>query len=225
MTTTTLDDIRIDSLTVNRRILVVDDSLSIQQDYRKILAPTTEEHADADADLAAAEAELFGGDDEGGGRGTGSPASSPLGRVRFELDAATQGEEGVDRVAEAARDDRPYAMAFVDVRMPPGIDGVETARQLWEADPRLQIVICSAYSDHSWEHIVRTLGPSDNLVILKKPFESIEVRQLALTLTTKWNLARDSATMQKEMEGMIEALTYELDKHGGAAPKPAWRGR
>lgn len=207
---TMLEELKGPSLTFNRKVLVIDDSRSIQEDYRKILAPPEEDRA-----LDLAEAELFGGAGPGPGPGRDE--------IRFQLEAAMQGEDGVDLVTDACRDERPYAMAFVDVRMPPGWNGVETTRRLWEADPRLQVVICSAYSDHSWEDIVKTLGPTDRLVILKKPFETIEVRQLALAMTTKWNLSRDGERMQREMEAMIDALTYELEKRGESLP-PGLKG-
>jgi two-component system sensor histidine kinase/response regulator len=81
-------------------------------------------------------------------------------------------------------------MAFVDMRMPPGWDGLETIEHLWYVDPDIQIVICTAYSDHPWEDVSRRIGDTDKLLILMKPFNSIEVVQLARSLTKKWNLAR-----------------------------------
>ena len=77
---------------------------------------------------------------------------------------------------------RPYSVAFVDMRMPPGWDGIETIARLWQADPDLQIVICTAYSDYSWEEILRQLGNRNSLAVLKKPFDNIEVIQLCETL-------------------------------------------
>ena len=79
-------------------------------------------------------------------------------------------------------------MAFVDVRMPPGWDGVETTAKIWQKYPDLQVVICTAYSDYSWEEMLKKLGYSDRLVILKKPFDNIEVLQLAISMTEKWRL-------------------------------------
>jgi DNA-binding NtrC family response regulator len=76
-------------------------------------------------------------------------------------------------------------MAFVDVRMPPGWDGIEVTPRLWVADPNLQIVICTAYSDYTWEEIFARVGTSDRMVILKKPFDPVEVLQLAHALTEK----------------------------------------
>lgn len=83
-------------------------------------------------------------------------------------------------------------MAFVDVRMPPGWDGVETAAHLWEAAPDLQVVICTAYSDYSWDEMIGQFGTNDRLVILKKPFDNIEVLQLACALTEKWRLQKEA---------------------------------
>jgi signal transduction histidine kinase len=100
----------------------------------------------------------------------------------------------------ARNEGRPYAVAFVDMRMPPGWDGLETIEHLWKTDPELQVVICTAYTDHSWEDIVRRLGHDDRLLILQKPFSSIEVSQLATSLTMKWNLglqARESLEAAK----------------------------
>jgi signal transduction histidine kinase len=88
-------------------------------------------------------------------------------------------------------------MAFVDMRMPPGWDGLETIEHLWYVDPDLEIVICTAYSDHPWEDVSRKLGNTDKVLILMKPFNSIEVVQLANSLTRKWNLAR-SAKLQTD---------------------------
>ena len=83
---------------------------------------------------------------------------------------------------------RPYTVAFVDVRMPPGWDGVETIKRIWQTCPELQIVICTAYSDYSWKAIIEHLGETQNLVILKKPFDSIEALELAHALAKKWEL-------------------------------------
>jgi len=111
---------------------------------------------------------------------------------RFDLDCAYQGQAAFFMVQLARNERRPYAVAFVDVRMPPGWDGLETIEHLWEVDAELQVVICSAYTDHSWEDIVRRLGHDDRLLILQKPFSSIEVSQVATSLTRKWNLARQA---------------------------------
>ncbi|HET6883025.1 MAG TPA: response regulator, partial [Pirellulales bacterium] len=101
---------------------------------------------------------------------------------------------------------------FVDMRMPPGWDGLETIKRLWQAEPKLQVVLCTAYSDYSWFEICEALSPGDRLLILKKPFDAIEVRQLAATLVTKWNLSRAADRSQRELERQVDERTRELQQ-------------
>src|SRR5580692_1248992 len=96
------------------------------------------------------------------------------------------------------------------MRMPPGWDGVETVEHLWRADPRLQVVFCTAYSDHSWKEVLERLDVRDRLLILKKPFDPIEVYQFAHALTTKWTRAEQAAFKMNALEGAVEARTREL---------------
>ena len=171
--------------TPNHRILIVDDNRSIHDDFRSVLSHTT---SAADASLSAAEAELFGG-----------AASAADGVPTFDLDSAFGGEEAIGKVDAALDNERPYAMAFVDIRMPPGIDGIETSRRLLQLDPALQIVLCTAYSDYSWHEVVLQLGCSDRVLILKKPFDPVEVRQLALGLTTKWAVTAEASAKARAL--------------------------
>ena len=159
----------------NRRILVIDDNVAIHDDFRKILQVEKEAKA-----LADARASLFGSE----------PFVKAL--VQFELNYANQGQSGLALVEMARREGRPYAVAFVDMRMPPGWDGLETIERIWAADPDIQTIICTAYTDHSWDEIIQKLGYDDRLLILQKPFSSVEVCQLAMSLTTKWSLARQA---------------------------------
>lgn len=160
---------------LTHRILVVDDQEAIHEDYRKILG----RRATSLAALSQAAAELFGDD-------TGTTVDWE----GFDLDSAFQGQEGLQLVQRSLSEGRPYAMAFVDIRMPPGWDGVETVRRIWEVDPEILIVICSAYSDYSWEEMIGKLGRSDRFLILKKPFDNIEVRQCAMAMTERWCVSR-----------------------------------
>lgn len=173
------------------RILIVDDNESIHDDLKKILLPRA-----IDSELAADEALLFG-------------ATVPTG-VIFEIDSAFQGQEGLERVQQAQAENRPYALAFVDVRMPPGWDGVETIGHLWQVDPKLQIVICTAHSDYNWNDISKRLGVSDSFVVLKKPFDIIEVSQLAHALTAKWNSMQQASLRMEELDRLVERRTSEL---------------
>ena len=152
--------------TGNFRILIIDDNDAIHADFQKTLRPRLSPER-----LSAVASLLFD-----------SPAATPSAAPVFEVEGALQGQEGYEKVRCALGEGRPYAMAFVDMRMPPGWDGVETIQQLWKADPELQVVICSAYSDYSWDQIIAKLGTTDRLLILKKPFDGMEVCQLATAL-------------------------------------------
>src|SRR6185312_12690910 len=128
----------------------------------------------------------------------------------FEVDSAFQGQEGLEMVRKAVAEGRPYPLAFVDVRMPPGWDGIETVARIWKEYPDLQVVICTAYSDYSWDDMLKNLGRTDRLVILKKPFEVIEVLQLAEALTEKWNLAQQAKARLTDLEQRVRERTSEL---------------
>jgi diguanylate cyclase (GGDEF)-like protein len=180
-----------------RRILTIDDNDAIHGDFRKIL-----EHNSKPSKLAGKKSLLFGQD-------TTEPAP-PL--VQFEVDSALQGEEGLAKLKTAALAGRPYSVAFVDMRMPPGWDGLQTIQKLWEVDPELQIVICSAYSDYSWDEISAKLGLTDRLLILKKPFDPAEVTQLAIALSEKRLLRRDAQLKMDQLEEMVSQRTAELTR-------------
>ncbi len=151
------------------RILVIDDNPAIHEDFRKVLCGTRA----STSQLEAAEAAIF-------------ETRPPLGmQSEFDIDSAYQAEEGLARVHHAIQEGRPYAMAFVDVRMPPGSDGLEITPKLWVADPQLPIVICTAFADYTWEQMFAKIGNSDRMFILKKPFDREEVLQLAHALSAR----------------------------------------
>jgi PAS domain S-box-containing protein len=159
----------------NHRVLVIDDTESIHKDFRTILC-----HKGGDAELASLGAALFG---------ETAPAAAPAGS-EFEVDSAHQGQEGLAKVKRALEQGRPYALVFVDIRMPPGWDGVETLQRIWDIDEDLRAVICSAYSDYSHEALTNRLRRTEHLLILKKPFDPMVVRQLAAHLSENWSRAR-----------------------------------
>lgn len=189
--------------TPNRRILVVDDNREIHLDFAKILSPVS---TDADA-LRDAEAALFG------------ESETIQAAEKFEIESAFQGQEAFEMVGQAYRAGNPYAMAFVDICMPPGWDGVETISRIWNEHPELQVVVCTAYAEYSWNDLLRRLDRKENLLILKKPFENIEVRQLARALTEKWHLARQAAMKLQEVEKIVEQRTVELQEVNGRLRK------
>ncbi|WP_416195205.1 EAL domain-containing protein [Pseudomonas sp. DC1.2] len=177
----------------NRRILIVDDTASIHQDFAKILSPPS---VDNDS-LDSTEMALFGG-------------TAAVALQSFILDSAFQGLEALNKVEAALANDRPYAMAFIDMRMPPGWDGLQTIERLWQVDPKLQVALCTAYSDYSWEDIDERLELGDRLLILKKPFDAIEIRQMASALTAKWQMTEEAALKMSMLEQAVEARTLEL---------------
>jgi two-component system NtrC family sensor kinase len=180
--------------TEGRRILVIDDNPSIFRDFRRVLGgPSTK------SDLDWIHKELLGV--------SVAQAKGP----EFLLDDAHCGETGVDKVIKARADGRPYAVAFVDMRLGSGWDGITTIEHLWRADPDVQVVICSGYSDCSWEYIRRRLGVSNGLLILKKPFDTAEVSQLAHALTSKWALHRAARQRAEELEEVVRTRTQELE--------------
>ena len=179
---------------VPHRILIIDDNPDVHRDFKTILL---EEQANTKLD--SPDAKLFG---------RSACKSTP--KNKYELDFASQGKEGHEKIKQALSQNRPYELAFVDMRMPPGWDGLVTIEHIWKTDPNIQVVICTAYSDYSWEDISQQLGRSENLLILKKPFDSIEIAQLAATLTKKWTLAKRASMKMDELEQMVKERTHEL---------------
>jgi diguanylate cyclase len=180
---------------LNRRILVVDDNPSIHDDFRSILQFDTESEA-----LERARSALFG------------DASLIQAHEPFHVDCADQGQVALDLVQAANNAGRPYAVAFVDMRMPPGWDGLETIEQLWKVDAGLQVVVCTAYSDQPWGEIRERIGRTDKLLILQKPFNGIEALQLATALCWKWDLANKAVGQLHELSRLVEERTAELQR-------------
>ncbi|MFV0445583.1 MAG: EAL domain-containing protein [Planctomycetaceae bacterium] len=179
------------------RVLIIDDNPAIHQDFRRILSmDETPDH------LAAVESALF----------PDTPRPEVVSGRDVQLFSAFQGEEGYLQVKDAQQSNAPFAVAFVDMRMPPGWDGIETIEHLWKVDPDIQVVICTAYSDYSWEEIRKRTGDTNNLLILKKPFDNAEVLQLVHALTHKWVATRESRTTRQELEQLVKRRTAELQQ-------------
>jgi diguanylate cyclase (GGDEF)-like protein len=177
------------------RVLVIDDQAAIHADFAKVLAvdgPMT--HKPSEAEQA-----LFG-----------TPPARPS-DVSFDVDYALQGREGLARVEAALREGQAYSVAFIDMRMPPGWDGLETIERIWAVDPALQIVICSAHSDYDWLDILSRLGCPDKLLVIKKPFETVEILQCANALARKWHMARALHAHVQTLEQMVESRTQALE--------------
>jgi two-component system NtrC family sensor kinase len=164
------------------RILVVDDHEAILNVYGKLL-----------------------------GRAGSEPGADTAG-PRYHLDRAIQGAIAVERVAAAVAAGHPYAVAFVDIQMPPGIDGIEAVAQMWAIQPDLEVVLCTAHAEYGWHDIAGRLSTPHQLVILRKPFEAIEVRQLAACLSEKWRRGRALAERVADLEARVAArVRIEID--------------
>ena len=180
------------------RLLIIDDNIAIHQDFLKIFGTTAAKAAENE--FLAAEAALFG-----------ETVETTSGRPVFALDSAYQGQEGVDKARQALAEGHPYGMAFVDMKMPPGWDGLETIERLWAIDPHIQVVICSAHADYDWMDVVHRLGHSDQLLVLRKPFEWIEVLQCASSLTRKWRNEKMIRAQVASLEQDVSARTQGLE--------------
>jgi CheY-like chemotaxis protein len=152
-------------------VLVVDDTVSIHEDFRKVFAP----RQGRPMGLQALETELFG-----------SAGLDALDGFSVEMDAVSQGAEAVELVGRSLLEGRPYAIAFVDLRMPPGWDGVETIARIRALDPRVQIVVCTAFADDSWETTASRLGGAKTVTLIEKPFVGIEVQRITRELASRW---------------------------------------
>ncbi len=189
-----------DGKPASQKILIVDDNPDIHKDFQTILQP--KEHP-SDT-LSQLEKEIFGA-------GESENKAPELGAWGdYHLEFAHQGEAGYLHIQQALEEGEPFALAFVDMRMPPGWDGLKTIEKMWSLDPRLQIIICTAYSDFSQFEIVERLGRCDNLLILKKPFDPEEVAQMTITMLKKREMTRRAEFSLLEMESLVAQKTETL---------------
>lgn len=182
----------------NHRVLVIDDNEAIHDDFRKILGATQQS-----SELDDLEAHLFG---------ASSGTAATEAKITFDLSFATQGQDGYEMVVRSIEEENPYALAFVDMRMPPGWDGLETIERLWKVDPKLHIAICTAFADYSWREIIQRVGHTDQLLIVKKPFDNVEVIQLATSLTEKWALREVAQLRVDQLERLVIERTHEISQ-------------
>ncbi len=188
----------------SNRILIVDDTPSIHEDFRKILISSDETGKDLD-EMADS---LFGGGEQ----------PSAHSSISYDLESAYQGEEALKMIEAAEREGQGYSLIFMDVRMPPGLDGIKTIAKIWEKYPSMEIVICTAYSDYSWVDIIEILGPSAHLLVLKKPFDADEAQQMALSLTRRagkmYKQSKDLVSLQSNLQqchANVDQLKKELE--------------
>ncbi|EDY82924.1 ATPase, histidine kinase-, DNA gyrase B-, and HSP90-like domain protein [Verrucomicrobiia bacterium DG1235] len=185
-----------------RRILVIDDTESIHSDFEKVLSPSSA----SESERALEELDRLMFDEQESGQQVGNL------QIQFDIAHAYQGKEGLEKVKEAIDAEAPYSVAFVDMRMPPGWDGLKTVEEISKRDPHIQLVICSAYSDYSWRQIIERVGHTDRLLILKKPFDQAEVYQLAVALSEKWQTEQRTRELLNELENKVARRTSQLTK-------------
>ncbi len=183
------------------RILLVDDNEAIHEDITSILSS----HRDnTNPELQSIEEKLFGSNDQS--------LNDLTENIDYKIDHAYQGQEALQMVDQAEADGKPYSLIFMDVRMPPGMDGIQTTKKVREKHPYVEIVICTAYSDYSWSQITHNLGFSDKLLFMKKPFDATALKQTALTLTTKWQLQQEAISYTQNLEKKVKERTNELEQ-------------
>lgn len=181
------------------RILAIDDAPEILAAYQQVLCPEAGLQV-FESEMEGLAASLFG---------KGSEMSSP---PLFELVLSRQADEGVEKTKTAIQEGRPFAVAFIDVRLPPGRDGVWAAEQLRKIDPDLQIVIVTAYSDVDPLDIAERVRPEDKLLYVQKPFYPQEIRQFATALGSKWRAERALLRIQADLEEQVRERTTELQE-------------
>ncbi|MEW6429222.1 MAG: response regulator, partial [Thermodesulfobacteriota bacterium] len=181
----------------NNRVLVIDDEEPILDVFRSVLMPERETAGSLDALNRLLDSKE-------------RPAAASR---TFAVDTATQGRAGYELFAAALEEGKPYAAVFVDMRMPPGWDGIRTIQAIHKLDPFAQIIVVTAYSDASVSEIVSMVGFTDRLLYLKKPFDDEEILQLADSLTMRWNLEAKVRRFVAILEGIFNSLA-ELDFTG-----------
>ncbi len=192
----------------NKRILIADDNKDIHEDIKYILA-TSSGYMEDYQETKLLKEELFGESFQ-------APADKAAADIKYNIDDAYQGNEAIEMVRMAKEAGEPYSLVFMDVRMPPGMDGIETIEGIWEIDPDAGVVICTAYSDYSWDQIIAKLGHKDNLLFIRKPFDNVSLKQIALAMTTKWSLKmqvrRHIGNLEQEVDRRTNELTITVQK-------------
>lgn len=181
----------------NNRVLVVDDDPNILTTFKTILKPKKNSKDASDLNLLNDLLnETLDFVDE----------NSNVAQREFEVDTARQGEEAYAMIKTAIAEGRPYSVLFTDMRMPPGWDGIKTAREVRAIDSGIEIIIVTAYSDAPVSEIIKQVGFTDRLLYLKKPFDDEEVLQLADSLSMRWNLEVKVKGMVNILEGMVDSF-------------------
>ena len=181
------------------RILVVDDDAMLISEYIRCLGEDFEPDLGATT-LTDLEKVLFGDD------------TDESGAVKFEVHTRNQGEAAVEAVAAAVEAGQPYSIVFVDIRMPPGIDGIEAAKRIRMLDPNVNIVVVTGSVSPAPESLGKQIPPADKVFFFQKPFHALECRQLAAALCGKWHADRALRRANEDLERRVEERTTALQK-------------
>ena len=186
---------------LNTRVLIVDDQEEIHTDFQEILSKGSREIASDDL------ADAFLQEDV-----QDSKSYLPT----FELSHASSGDEAYQIVKAAAEADTPFAVAYVDIRMPPGMDGIETVRRIRAFEKNLEIVIMTAYTDKPLHEIVTNMELLHKLLYIRKPVAREEIQQITFSLVEKWNVEQEALKQQQELSLSHQRLEAVLDATGDA---------
>lgn len=185
----------------NNRILIVDDQRDLCEQLAKLLLKTGKSN-DTVSLVQQMRARLMGNRDTLSEEQKEKEKENSL----YEVEFVNQGMDAAAKIEESIKNNNPYALVFLDMRMPPGWDGLETAKKIRELDKDVEIVIMTAYADHDQKQIAEQVGHPEKLLYIKKPFQAEEIYQLALSLTAKWNLEWTEKRRKKWLEAIIRGL-------------------
>ena len=185
--------------TTSNRILVVDDDAQLLDEFKRCLG----EGIDTDSNtstLSDLEKVLFGDD------------TDKSDTARFNVETRGQGEAAVEAVRDAVKVGQPFSIVFLDIRMPPGIDGIEAAKQIRALDPDVNIVIVTGSASSEVDNLGTEIPPADKIFFFEKPFHGVECRQLAAALCGKWHTDLALRRANEELERRVDERTAALHK-------------
>ncbi len=184
----------------NTRVLIVDDQGEIHVDFQEMLGSKKNLLSDSLADAFTP---------------VDSKSAAPY-PPSFELSHVSNGDKACQIVKAAKESNRPFAVAYIDIMMPPGIDGIETIRRIREFEPDLEIVIMTAYTDKLMPEIIRNMELRHKLLYVRKPVAREEIQQMTLSLVEKWNIEQESLRQQEQLALSYQRLETVLDATGDA---------
>lgn len=183
---------------IKKRILIVDDNPSIHDDFKKVFGLNNAQASQEKLDDI--EAKLFGKKDKN------SPSQEEI-----ELVSAHQGEEALKIIQDSVQNGNPFQVAFIDMRMPPGWDGIKTIEEIAKIDKEIQFVVCTAYSDKTVTDFLGLGDIQERLLLIKKPFDQLEIILVSNALSKKWQLSRLAKAKMEDLEDTVKQRTAMLE--------------